>query len=520
MAAKLVVTNRKRLRSKYGAAGYGRIRDRLAALAAADEARGIETEVVSMDIQSDVGPRSAPKIRDPGDPRQTKACVDALCAHVRPDYLMILGAPDVVCHQPLMNPIVGDEDEDVPSDLPYACDAGFSDEIADFAGPVRVVGRLPDEAGAADPVGLLQALDTAIGYTRRTAAAYKSYCAMSADAWKKSTQQSLLRIFGRSTVQHLAPPAGPPWSRLELKPRIHLINCHGLDFDTAFYGDDGNGSEPLVIDQADYAGRLRDGAVVAAECCYGAMLYDGSLFRIPRGICNTMLRNGCYGFLGSTNVAYGPADSNAYADLLCRYFIQSVRNGASTGRALLEARQRYLAAAAPLDPVDLKTVAQFCLLGDPSVHPVKMPARRRRATSRSAAPASTEARRKRLQRKGRRLGAGIAHVNSKTDRRSGVKWRPAVMEGIAATRYRPAGPLLSFTVQPARRPPRGRLAKGGSGAAGDRRFHVMGAYDPSRQAGQGPEDGEKARGKRGPDVLLVALEEDGAIRTVNKIYRR
>ena len=45
--------------------------------------------------------------------------------------------------------------------------------------------------------------------------------------------------------------------------------------------------------------------------------------------------------------------------------------GSSLGRALLEARQKYVQnAPTPLGPIVLKTLAQFVLLGDPSVQPV------------------------------------------------------------------------------------------------------------------------------------------------------
>ncbi len=74
--------------------------------------------------------------------------------------------------------------------------------------------------------------------------------------------------------------------------------------------------------------------------------------------------------MGSSTIAYGPADSNALADLLTQYFIKSILNGASTGRAFLEARQQFLSVSGPqLDPYELKTLAQFYLLGDPSLQP-------------------------------------------------------------------------------------------------------------------------------------------------------
>ena len=60
---------------------------------------------------------------------------------------MILGAPDVVPHQDMKNPAFDppdDPDEYAYGDLPYACDAPYSRDIATFKGPTRVVGRLPD----------------------------------------------------------------------------------------------------------------------------------------------------------------------------------------------------------------------------------------------------------------------------------------------------------------------------------------------------------------------------------------
>jgi hypothetical protein len=90
-------------------------------------------------------------------------------------------------------------------------------------------------------------------------------------------------------------------------------------------------------------------------------------------ICQSYLRQGAYGYVGSTTIAYGPADSNGSADLICQYFLHNVLEGASLGRAALLARQQFVENAAQMDPIDLKTLAQFCLYGDPSIHPVIKP---------------------------------------------------------------------------------------------------------------------------------------------------
>ncbi len=59
------------------------------------------------------------------------------------------------------------------------------------------------------------------------------------------------------------------------------------------------------------------------------------------------------------------------ADLIVQYFLLEILGGASLGRAALRARQRYVREIVDLDPTDLKTLAQFTLLGDPAVHPVR-----------------------------------------------------------------------------------------------------------------------------------------------------
>jgi hypothetical protein len=82
------------------------------------------------------------------------------------------------------------------------------------------------------------------------------------------------------------------------------------------------------------------------------------------------LQDGASGFFGSTTIAYGPSEGNGSADLICQYFLQQVLAGASLGRAALEARLKFGGGKTHLDPYDLKTLAQFYLLGDPSLHPV------------------------------------------------------------------------------------------------------------------------------------------------------
>jgi hypothetical protein len=110
--------------------------------------------------------------------------------------------------------------------------------------------------------------------------------------------------------------------------------------------------------------------------------------------------------------------------LACSYFVDGVLNGASIGRAALEARQRFVRQVTVLSPVNSKTLAQFNLLGDPSVHPVAAPAAPK---GRAAAPARN-ARRERL------LESAIANLRdtSVTRPEDGATGAGATLDAVLA----------------------------------------------------------------------------------------
>lgn len=369
MSRKIVVTHRKSLLKKYGNAGLAKIEAAVARLAATDLRRGIDTELVFLDDAS-LG-RWAVKS---GGSKAFKRAIDHVFGlQERPDYVVILGGPDVVPHQDLKSPLSGpamDDDPVVPSDLPYACDAAAADAVSAFVAPSRVVSRIPDEQGKqAKLVFLLGLLDAASKW-KPGAKVGKKHFGLSAKVWERSTALSLRRLFGAAGRTKTSPLAGPKWKKSELSPQWHFINCHGAQVDPKFYGQLGR-DYPPAHDSTLLPRLIARGTVAAAECCYGAQVYDEADSDGP-AICLTYLREGAIAFMGSTTIAYGPADSNDSADLICRFFLESCRAGASTGRALLEARQRFVKEAGPLSPVDLKTLAQFVLLGDGSLRAVRV----------------------------------------------------------------------------------------------------------------------------------------------------
>jgi hypothetical protein len=374
MDDKVIVSNRAALVAKYTITGAANIEKAVRDLIAADAKRGIKSRLVYLDNTRAMKSFRGRAVNDSTNTRQNKQAIDAIFRAASPEYLMILGATDVVPHQDMTNPAFDppdDPDQYAYGDLPYACDTEYSRDIATFKGPTRVIGRLPDLTGARDPSHLIALLAAAKNYRSHDVTDYGTYFGLSAQIWHKSTELSLFNVFGNSAALSLAPPDGPKHPTSRLAPLGHFINCHGAMSDPNFYGQKGN-SYPVSLSSDAIKGKIKSGTVAAVECCYGAQLYDSVTLSLPLPICQRYLIEGAYGYFGSSTIAYGPAEGNGAADLITQYFLLAVLDGASLGRAALLARQQFVQQTAELDPVDLKTLGQFNLLGDPSIHPAKV----------------------------------------------------------------------------------------------------------------------------------------------------
>src|SRR5262245_26578136 len=166
---KAIITNRAALDRKYGS-GIQRINQAIARLVAADRERGINTAVFDLADRAGMAKLQAKPVTRASDPKQYKSAIDRLYRKLTPDYLLILGSIDVVPHQNLNNPLFdandpfGDPDRFAWSDLPYSCDRPYGQNIEDFIGPTRVVGRLPDVTGGDDPAYLTNLLTVSADY--------------------------------------------------------------------------------------------------------------------------------------------------------------------------------------------------------------------------------------------------------------------------------------------------------------------------------------------------------------------
>src|SRR5882672_2622346 len=149
MSDKILVGNFAALTAKYTAVGLKAIRDATSDLIAADKDRGLVTQLVdisSNDVMKKFGGAAVTKSQSGP---QTKAAIDAIYVSAKPDYIVILDGDDVIPHIDMNNPASEDGDATVPSDLPYASDAPFTNrDIKTYAAVTRVVGRVAGIIGA------------------------------------------------------------------------------------------------------------------------------------------------------------------------------------------------------------------------------------------------------------------------------------------------------------------------------------------------------------------------------------
>ncbi len=293
---KAIVTNLSALKRKYGTAGVQKIQAALKNLIAKDRKRGLVTRLYPLDDAATMKQVNGKPVTKATDPKQNKNAIDAVYNAFAPDYLMILGSIDIIPHQNLKNPLYSpydDPDKFAFGDLPYACEAKYSQRPQNFFGPTRVVGRLPDITGAKDPQYLLALLKTAAAYKNSNAQSYRNYFGISAEVWKQSSVMSLSATFGNAADIKTVPPSNAKWPTAMVKRLSHFINCHGAPDDSHFYGQPRSGAQayPIALDAVYLEKKISEGTVAAAECCYGGQLFDPAYNKGQMGICNTYLRN-------------------------------------------------------------------------------------------------------------------------------------------------------------------------------------------------------------------------------------
>jgi Tfp pilus assembly protein PilF len=389
----LLLGSKRALLQRYGESGFGAIDRRLKLLAEALGRRGIATECCYFDdpasLQLDGQVALAPVAHEAGAIRDlVHTLADMFVGRSQQlGTTLLIGGDDSIPFHRLPNPL-HDDDPLICSDTPYGSDD------AGYLLPHRVVARLPDGAGA-EPGLLLTLLDQMIDYHsgggayqkraglrlallggRRAAAAPEGgpKAGYSAEIWQAAAR-SVLDALDPAAPLTTSPPldADALASNAWIDERVLYINLHGAAGLPNWYGQPeaiwpGAATRlPIALRPDQLGGRSAAGGLLISEACYGAEIADrGPESSIPL----RALAEGMLACVGATASSYASlATPLLGADLLCQRLLARLAAGASIGEALHQARlefaQTMYRRQGYLDDVDVKTLMEFVLLGDP-----------------------------------------------------------------------------------------------------------------------------------------------------------
>ena len=300
--------------------------------------------------------------------------------------LLLIGGDECIPFHRLPNP-AHDDDGVVLSDSPYASDD------AGYLAPQRIVARLPDGAGPS-PALLLATLDQMIDYHHgrmpRPVAQIPAGRGLLGVRWPPHAQAALsggytARVWQESSRAVLdaierdaALHASPPLDADALDPgalaarRLLYVNLHGGAGLPNWYGQgegigSGAASRLPVALRPDRIGGVVAGGILVSEACYGMELPGRTT---ATSIPLRALAEGALACVGATASAYGSyAAPLVCADLLCQRLLAHLARGLPVGHALQQARLEFAQTIYHrqgfLDDVDVKTLGEFVLLGDP-----------------------------------------------------------------------------------------------------------------------------------------------------------
>ncbi len=297
--------------------------------------------------------------------------------------VILLGGDECIPFHRLQNPIPDDE-RVVLSDNPYACDD------AGYLIPQRIVARLPEGDGS-DPSLLMTLLESMATYHTqathqrrfgvdvsallriRSTPGRKLAVGIAADVWREPSRH-ILRNLHADAMLHLSPPltSGALNPRTMAGREVVYINLHGAAGMPHFYGQAANSwgaasALPIAVSPSHFTKGVVAGTIIVSEACYGAELLGRD---VHNSIPLKALSEGALAFVGATVNAYGSANVPLLgADLLFDRLMHYLADGMTVGLALhfarLEFAQIMYERQGFLDDVDMKTLIEFSLLGDP-----------------------------------------------------------------------------------------------------------------------------------------------------------
>lgn len=392
-ARKIIATNRSALKKKYRGKASQVIK-LLDDIIAADKERDIDTSVIFVDDAAAMRKVKGRAVKDPANEEQNVKAVQKIFAGAKPDYLLIFGSSDIIPLIRIKNPVykqfTDEEDADgdgdvteldeedgkyIDSDLPYACNVPFTRNYKAYMSgrkPIRVIGRLPDIVDKPSVRYVEKVVKHATGWKPNEEQDGNAFV-LSTNDWSKISRATAKSLFGKKFDIFISKDEkGTDNVDLE-KYHLHLINCHGTNASAAYW----NSQNGIAIKSRQLNGHIKKGSIVAAECCFGAQLFWDKNEALA--MASNYLEEGAYGFMGSTTTSYGATnqhDEPFDADIMTRYFLKYILEGRSAGSALQQARIDFkrdvfsIVRGADVLP-SYKTLLQFYLLGDPSIHYIR-----------------------------------------------------------------------------------------------------------------------------------------------------
>lgn len=318
------------------------------------ERRGIHYRYYDLDARADY--------TGDGDAESVVAWLRNLRAGVIFKYVFILGNEKIVDVARWENG-AGDTDKFVEGDFAYTTltiDSPWSGYNYDFLNAARV-GRLPTYKGESfrsfssyfeNAIQSVGVMDRIIPY------------GLSALVWEEESNYAFRPTSTRAVAVSPNVTTDRVKGYLGFESNLLYFNLHGSDQTRFWYGQNET-SYPEAFEPSVLHGLNRPYAI-GVEACYGARYLGG--LEPQDSILLTALENRCISFLGSSRIAYGTSQpTGSCADLVVGTYIHGLAQGCSAGDAYVNGLC-VLVESGELDDTAAKTLAEFSLYGDPSVH--------------------------------------------------------------------------------------------------------------------------------------------------------
>ncbi|OKH55778.1 hypothetical protein NIES2101_02980 [Calothrix sp. HK-06] len=354
----LIVTNRSKLKNKYGADGWEKIHKSLESYLDALDQAGIDANLFLVETS---------------DPKEIKYNIRTLHDKHSAKYLLFLGGDDIIpfycCPDKTTDKAL---DKHVFSDSYYV---DFNEDGYEHC-PEIAVGRLPD-AGNTEEL-LLEQIQRAVSIHRSGGIPLvEQHAGFSAQSWENTSSNMYSRIDNTCKNFYLSPPLSLETSDIinaDYFPSpggILFFNLHGDRSQAIWRGErrllDFPIQHPKLVDYKLLSQISLTNSVIFCEACHASAIHNNRTPTNSLALC--ALKQGAAAFFGSTVKSYAvtlknsePSGASGIDMLFFELIYQLCRiPGTRFGDALQNAKKRYIINNA----YDEKNVLGLVLLGDP-----------------------------------------------------------------------------------------------------------------------------------------------------------